>query len=481
MLSISRNKPANILILGDLILDRYIEGNVRRISPEAPVPILFQTSERDVLGGAGNVASNICALGGNAYLVGLLGNDDPGAKFKDAIEAIGIKLFEVVDPSRKTTIKTRLLGDRQQLLRVDSEDLSSISPFLENSVIESIKDLINKVSAIIISDYRKGLLSPNILKEAIKIAKLQNIPVFIDPKGYDLISYKDADYIKPNRSELELLTKMSCRTINEVAISAQYLSKLTNSNILVTLSQEGMILFKRDGSVLSLPTEAKEVFDVSGAGDTAIASFAYAIVQGAPPETAARFANVASGIAVSKIGTASVCFDEINRSIKQIYAHEDKAVYESVDLNRAKESLGEWRVRGFKVGFTNGCFDLLHPGHIALLRGAAAECDRLIVGLNSDASVKRLKGNQRPIQNELARAEVLSALECVDLVVIFDDDTPLELIRALSPDVLIKGSDYEESNIVGADFVKSQGGRVVRIGLREGHSTTELVKRSNTK
>lgn len=478
MFNFSQKKSVNILILGDVILDRYIEGHVKRISPEAPVPVLFQTHERDVLGGAGNVASNIHALGGVPVLIGVLGSDDAGNRFTHAAQSLGIIFKPICDKDRTTTIKTRIVGDRQQLLRVDREVLSDITNKIENLVIETVEEFIHNSNAIIISDYRKGLLTPEVLKRTISLANKLSIPVLIDPKGDNYSHYFGADFIKPNRSELELLTKMNCRDREDVAKAASFLSQNTNANILATLSQEGMVLFKKDGSEFSLSTEAKEVFDVSGAGDTAIASFAYALAHNATPENAARFANIASGIAVSKLGTAAVSIQEITFAINQLSARNDSNSEPSVDLVTASTMKNNWSTKGFKVGFTNGCFDLLHPGHIALLREAASACDRLVVGLNSDASVRRLKGELRPIQSEQARAEVLSALQYVDLVTIFDEDTPMEVIKAIQPDVLIKGSDYEEKDIVGAEFVKSYGGQIVRVQLKEGHSTTTIVKRS---
>lgn len=468
------------MVLGDLILDRYIEGHVKRISPEAPVPVLCQTSDRAVLGGAGNVANNISALGGIAHLVGVLGKDNAADVFCSAARQLGIQLHFVQDINRITTVKTRILGDRQQLLRVDNEDVKEISGELEFEILRLIKQLIQGKDAVIISDYRKGLLTTEVLRRTIQLANELSIPVMVDPKGSEFNNYLGADFIKPNRAELELLTNIQCTTFEHVAHAASHLREKTNSNILVTLSQDGMILFKRDGSTFSLSTEAKEVFDVSGAGDTAIASFAFAVAHGETPENATRFANIASGISVSKIGTAVVSFDEISLAFNKISDQNDKISDVCVDLSVASEIRNNWAHKGLTVGFTNGCFDLLHPGHIALLRGAAEKCDRLIVGLNSDNSVRRLKGSERPIQSELARAEVLGALEYVDIVVIFDEDTPLETIKSIRPDILVKGSDYEEADIVGADFVKGYGGKVIRIGLRPGHSTTSLVNRSKT-
>ncbi len=481
MFDFTKKKPVSLLILGDLILDRYIEGQVKRISPEAPVPVLLQTAERDVLGGAGNVANNIRALGGEAFLVGVLGKDDAAERFKLCAQRSGTKLYAVIDDNRRTTVKTRLLGDRQQLLRVDCEDVDEVNEANEISILANVRQLVNQVNAIIISDYRKGALSSWVLKETIALAKKYKVTVFVDPKGHEYAHYTGADYIKPNLRELELLTKMSCENISKISEAATFLSENTKSSILVTLSQDGMILFKRDGSKFSLPTEAKEVFDVSGAGDTAIASFAFATSHGENAENSAIFANIASGIAVSKIGTAAVTSQEILAVTANIFPRTNNNYCDHTDLKSAILIREEWKKNDLKVGFTNGCFDLLHPGHIALLQGAAAECDRLIVGLNSDCSVQKLKGVQRPIQNELSRAEVLRAIECVDLVVIFDEDTPLETIKAIKPDVLIKGKDYEEHEIIGAKFVKDMGGRIVRVQLRQGHSTTNLVKRSNVR
>ncbi len=478
MLHIDTNRKLNILILGDLILDKYIEGDVSRISPEAPVVVLKQTTERDVLGGAGNVASNIRALGGTPILVGVLGNDAAADRFRNAASKSNIEHFTILDDTRCTSVKTRLLGGRQQLLRVDHENSSHVSRTIELEIIEIIQKWIENIHAFIISDYKKGLLTPHILKHTIQLAKDNNVPIFVDPKGGDYIHYAGASYIKPNRTELAVLTKMDCSSLPLVEKAAFFLSEMTGANILVTLSQDGMVLFNKDHSTFSLPTVAREVFDVSGAGDTAIASFAIALAHGISKEESVRFANIASGIAVSKIGTASVSLEEIEAEVSKISIHKKTSRGMLASIDAALVIKNEWVNNGFTIGFTNGCFDLLHPGHIALLRTAAAKCDRLIVGLNSDNSVKRLKGDQRPIQDQFSRAEVLGALDSVDLVVIFDEDTPLNIIQALHPDVLIKGADYEEKDIVGGDYVKSYGGNICRVELKDGQSTTSLVMRS---
>ncbi len=478
MLIFSQIEPKKIVIVGDLILDHYIEGHVKRISPEAPVPVLSQKSERDVLGGAGNVANNILALGGCAHLIGVLGDDAAGQRFIELSQASGISISPIVDLDRNTSKKTRLLGGQQQLLRVDNETLEEINQVIEDQLIQSVVQTSQDASAIIVSDYKKGVLTKRVMQELIAFARSKSIPVFVDPKGADHTIYHGADYIKPNRGELELLTGSKCSNFDEVQRAVQLLSNATGANILVTLSQEGMILFLRDGNQYALPTVAREVYDVSGAGDTAIAAFAFAISLNSTPEEAAKFSNIASGIAVSKLGTATVSLDEILDQARKTQLIHDTSFEKQFSLREAMKLADNWRRQGKRIGFTNGCFDLLHPGHVALLREAAAECDRLIVGLNSDASVRRLKGSHRPIQGEQARGEVLNALQDVDHVVIFDEDTPLETIKALKPDILIKGADYEEKDIVGAEFVKSQGGRVARVKIREGHSTTNLVKHS---
>ncbi len=479
MLTLSQVEPKKIVILGDLILDHYIEGQVKRISPEAPVPVLSQKCERDVLGGAGNVANNITALGGRAHLIGVIGDDTAGQRILELAGKTGVSITPIVDPERITSKKTRLLGGQQQLLRVDNETLEEINTDLEDDLISLVVSTIHDASAIIISDYNKGILTKRVLQNVIDYAKSISIPVFVDPKGSDHTIYRGADYIKPNRGELELLTGHKCADLSDVQQAIQLLSQQTMANILVTLSQDGMILYLKDGNQYSLSTIAREVFDVSGAGDTAIAAFAFAISNNSTPEDAAKFSNIASGIAVSKIGTASVSIDEIMDHARKSHLVHDINTETKYALHEAAKISDNWRRQGKRIGFTNGCFDLIHPGHVALLREAAAECDRLIVGLNSDASVRRLKGPQRPIQGEIARAAVLSALQDVDHVVIFDEDTPLETIKALKPDILIKGADYEEKDIVGAEFVKAQGGRVARVKIRDGHSTTILVKRSS--
>ena len=330
-----------------------------------------------------------------------------------------------------------------------------------------------------ISDYGKGMLTDRVLAGSIAMARARGVPILVDPKRRDFSLYAGADVIKPNRLELMAATGLTCGTDEEVARAADAAMRQTGASLLVTRAEKGMSYFASGAAPIHMPTHAKLVFDVSGAGDAVLATFAYGLVGALPIEQAMRLANLAAGIVVSKPGTATITLDELRA---EAAFHEESSAFRKGGLallDEARAIREHWRRQGLSVGFTNGCFDLLHPGHVAILRGAARLCERLIVGLNSDASVSRLKGSTRPVQPALARAAVLGAIDCVDLVVIFDEDTPYDTIGALVPDVLIKGADYTEDQIIGADVVRSAGGRVERIRLVEGQSTSELIRRAN--
>jgi D-beta-D-heptose 7-phosphate kinase / D-beta-D-heptose 1-phosphate adenosyltransferase len=472
---------SRIVILGDIILDGYIRGSVTRISPEAPVPVLRFSEESETAGGAANVALNIRALGGNPFLIGVVGQDDTARRLADLLAGQGIAADLVPSPDRPTTIKTRILAaQRQQMLRIDREVASPVPAEVETAILARVIAALDGAQALILSDYAKGCLTDRVLAGAIAAAAARDMLVLVDPKRRDFAAYSGASFIKPNLSELAAATGLDCSTDEAAASAARSLVAQTGASILLTRSERGMCLYSVDGSEeVSLPTAAREVFDVSGAGDTVIAAFALALTGEAGVRQAMRLANIAAGIVVSKSGTATVSRAEVETELTSRPPHGIPSA-EAAILGReaAVARVRRWQAEGLTVGFTNGCFDLLHPGHIAILRGAAAECDRLVVGLNADASVSRLKGPTRPIQSETARAEVIAALAAVDAVTLFDEDTPLELIRALLPDVLVKGADYTEDQIVGADVVKAAGGKVARVALRDGHSTTRLVARS---
>lgn len=472
--------PSRIVVLGDIMIDSYLRGSVTRISPEAPVPVLRFAGEAETLGGAANVALNLKALGGDPLLIGVTGMDDTARRLGVILDRAGIDASLVSSADRPTTIKTRILAaQRQQMLRIDREVVGPLPTDVEAQVIERVSAALHGAHALILSDYAKGCLTDRVLVAVIAAARKAGVQVLVDPKRSDFTAYTGADYIKPNLSELAKATGLDCDSDEATDRAAHMLVAQTGAAILLTRSERGMCLYARDGSdKVSLPTEAREVFDVSGAGDTVMATFTLAIAGGAAPRQAMRLANVAAGIVVSKVGTATVGRDELMEALADHGAH-DPAHPKVLSRAAAARLVREWQAQGLCVGFTNGCFDLLHPGHIAILRGAAAECDRLIVGLNSDASVSRLKGPTRPIQSQQARAEVMAAIAVVDAVTIFDEDTPLETLTALLPDVVIKGADYTEEQIVGGDVVKARGGRVARVPLVSGQSTTSLVTRSS--
>jgi D-beta-D-heptose 7-phosphate kinase / D-beta-D-heptose 1-phosphate adenosyltransferase len=472
---------APIVVLGEAMLDIFVSGDVDRISPEAPVPVLRHRRDRLVAGGAGNVACNVAHLGGAPILITLVGDDSEGRSLMALLGAEGVTTEAIVTPRRMTTSKTRLMGGSHHLMRIDREDSSPISEELEDEVLARIKSVLPRARALAISDYGKGMLTDRVLVGAIAMARARGVPIIVDPKRRDFSLYAGADVIKPNRAELAAASGLICATDEEVFRAAEEVMRQTGAALLVTRAEKGMSYFSSGSLPIHMPTQAKLVFDVSGAGDAVMATFAYGLVGDLPIEQTMRLANLAAGIVVSKPGTATITLDELRA---EAALQEESAAFRrgglaSVDEARAIRE--HWRRQGLSVGFTNGCFDLLHPGHVAILRGAARLCDRLVVGLNADESVTRLKGPTRPVQRATSRAAVLGAIDCVALVVIFDEDTPYNLIGALMPDVLIKGADYSEDQIVGADVVRSAGGRVERIKLVEGQSTSELIRRANVR
>jgi len=477
---IERLNGARVLCVGDVMLDRYVMGEVERISPEAPIPVLRTQRETSMLGGAGNVASNIAALGGGGRFVGVVGEDAAGdeiARLLSNLQAIHADL--VRDSERHTTLKTRFVGSNQQLMRADVESTEALSAQCQAQVLEHITHSGDTIGAVVLSDYGKGVLSDTIIQGVIAKAHAAKIPVVIDPKGSDYSRYRGADIITPNKKELMDATAMPARTDDDVVAACMNLIESCGvGSVLATRSADGMTLVTKDRDPLHLKAEAREVFDVSGAGDTVVATLALALAGGADLNDAASLANTAAGIVVGKAGTATVSGAELARALH----HQDLGQAEAKlnDLDRAIAKVALWRDQGLKVGFTNGCFDLLHPGHISLLSQARAACDRLVVGLNSDSSVRGLKGETRPVQSEAARAAVLGALVAVDLIVLFSDETPIQLIEVLRPNVLVKGADYTIDTVVGADIVHGYGGRVVLADLVDGHSTTNTIERMNS-
>ncbi|MBY0509341.1 MAG: D-glycero-beta-D-manno-heptose-7-phosphate kinase [Rhodospirillaceae bacterium] len=464
----------NVLCVGDVMVDRSVYGDVKRISPEAPVPVVRIMRESSELGGAGNVVRNLAALGARCAFITAVGDDAAGREVGGMLGRLpGVEPYLRVSRRRETTIKSRFFSlDGHHLLRADRETVAALSPEGMADLERAVAAQMGQVDAVILSDYGKGVLMGGFAKTVIAAARKAGKPVVVDPKGADYSRYAGATVITPNRSELAEATGMPVDSDAAIVAAAESLRKKIGVDaVLVTRSGEGMTLLGAEA--VHLPAETREVADVTGAGDTVIATLTLALAGGAPLPAAARLANIAAGIVVGRHGTAIATAQDIALALRQTDA---AAIdHKLADRNGAQGRVMEWRRQGLKVGFTNGCFDLLHPGHVSLLRQARAACDRLVVGLNSDASVKRLKGNDRPVQSENARAAVMASLSPVDLVVIFGEDTPLALIEALRPDVLIKGADYTRVQVVGGDVVESYGGRVVLADVVASFSTTATI------
>jgi D-beta-D-heptose 7-phosphate kinase/D-beta-D-heptose 1-phosphate adenosyltransferase len=423
------------------------------------------------------VARNIAALGAQCALLGVVGEDTSAEQLRAQLAlSPTIQARLISDPSRPTSLKTRYVADGQQVMRADWERTDPLSLDAADQLLSQFASAIAEADIVVLSDYAKGVLSDFVVREAISIARQANKRVIVDPKSRDLTRYAGATLLTPNRLELQSACGSECITDAQVAHGAEIvLRQRICDALVVTRGKEGMSVIGSDGSVVHLPTEARQVFDVSGAGDTVIATLALGMACGGTIVESASVANIAAGIVVGKSGTATVTPAEVMATMPLFGRHVDPSKIYSIES--VWPLVREWRERGLKIAFTNGCFDLLHPGHISLLDQARRSADRLIVGLNADVSVRRLKGPQRPIQGEVARATVLAAVKSVDAVVIFTNDTPLELIKRLEPDVLVKGADYTVDTVVGADEVLSRGGRVVLAQIVAGHSTSATVNR----
>jgi D-beta-D-heptose 7-phosphate kinase / D-beta-D-heptose 1-phosphate adenosyltransferase len=474
---LNRFHSARVLVLGDVMLDRFIYGTAERISPEAPIPVLSVERIQDMPGGAANVARNVSALGAQCTLLGIVGADDAADQLRAELAlSPAIRVHLISDATRPTSLKTRYVADGQQLMRADRERKDSLPLDVTQQLLAQFAAVINESDIVVLSDYAKGVLSDFVVREAISIAQRAAKPVVVDPKSKNLSRYAGATVLTPNRLELQDACGIECLSDAQVTQGAKLvLDQGICRSLVVTRGKEGMSVIESDGNVVHLPTAAREVFDVSGAGDTVIATLALGMVSGGGIVESASLANMAAGIVVGKRGTATVTPGEFMASMPPLGRHADPLKIYSVE--NVLPLVCEWRRRGLKVAFTNGCFDLLHPGHISLLDQARRSADRLVVGLNADVSVRRLKGSGRPVQGEVARATVLAAVKSVDAVVIFASDTPLELIEALQPDVLVKGADYTVDTVVGAEEIIRHGGRVVLAQLVDGYSTTDTVSR----
>jgi len=456
-----------IAVIGDFMIDHYLWGRSERISPEAPVPVVEIEKEEDRLGGAGNVVNNLLAFGKKILVSSVVGSNAQRLlnllKEKE-VDTSGI----FIDKNRQTTIKSRVIASNHQVIRYDKETIEPISNDFENKILRYLKEHLNKIEIILLSDYDKGVLTPKLTQEIIKLANQYNKKLIIDPKR-DFSKYKNAWMIKPNKNELSLATKIEIKTEKDLIKAGWMLKKELNLKyLLVTLGKDGMALF--GDKFIKIPTVAKEVYDVTGAGDTVLAALGYFLSKNDDLIEAMHFASAAAAVVVGKVGSAVATISEIEEIRNKIDNNVD---YKIVDFEKIEQIIKDLKIQNKKIIFTNGCFDILHIGHVKYLQKAKALGDILIVGVNSNNSVKRLKGEDRPINDEFDRAYLLASLEVVDYVVIFDEDTPYELIKIIRPDILVKGKDYEDKEIVGSDIAKE----VILIDFIKGKSTTKIIER----
>ncbi|MBS4067911.1 MAG: bifunctional heptose 7-phosphate kinase/heptose 1-phosphate adenyltransferase [Sulfurimonas sp. RIFOXYB2_FULL_37_5] len=470
-MKILKNFTPNILVIGDLMIDHYLWGSCERISPEAPVQIVDIKNETTVLGGAGNVINNLVTLGAKVSVCSVIGRDDNGLELIAMLKSIDVDTTKILrHECRKTSKKSRVIASSQQVLRYDKESKEFISKDDAHEILNSLSDSICSYDTVILSDYGKGVLSHELCEGVLRLCKKNSIKVLVDPKGSDYAKYRGAYLLTPNKKEAILATGINIKDKDSLKNALLKLKEDCDLAIsMITLSEDGIATFKDEMKLF--PTVAKEVFDVTGAGDTVIASIAFALSADKSIEEAAAFANLAAGVVVGKIGSATVTLDEIEEYEATLHKSTSDAHIKSFD--EIKSVVERYRKNGKKVVFTNGCFDILHVGHVKYLQEAKSFGDVLIVGLNSDASVKRLKGESRPVNIAEDRAYLLAALEAVDFVVPFEDDTPYELIKMISPDILVKGGDYKGKDVVGAEF----SGELMLVDFVDGKSTTKTIQR----
>lgn len=468
---IKLNKKPNILVIGDLMIDHYLWGSCDRISPEAPVQVVNVKKESSVLGGAGNVINNLVTLGSVVDVISVIGNDSVANELKSLLEKIDVPTSNlVVENNRKTSKKSRLIASQQQVLRYDMESIDDINENSHKQIIQTLEKNINKYSSIILSDYGKGVLTTNLTKEIIKIANKNSIKVLVDPKGKDYSKYKGSYTLTPNKKEAMEATNIDIKDENSLIEALKSLKTQCELEVsLITLSEQGIAIF--DDELTIKPTVAREVYDVTGAGDTVIASIAFALGNNLDIKDSIYFANLAAGVVVGKIGSATTTLDEIYEY--EYSLHKSNSTSHIKTFDEIKTLASKLHSQGKKIVFTNGCFDILHVGHVKYLEVAKSYGDVLILGLNADSSVRKLKGPTRPINTQDDRAYILASLESVDYVVIFEEETPYELIKLIKPRVLVKGGDYEGKEVVGQDIADE----LKLVQFVDGKSTTNTIKR----
>lgn len=474
---VDRFGEAHVLVIGDVMLDRFIYGSTARISPEAPIPVLAVEKELTMLGGAGNVVRNIATLGGSTTFVSVVGNDDVGTAItKLTAKEPRVYPYLLTDNGRISTEKSRYIAGTQQMLRADMEMSTPLAERYQSQIIDIVRQEAPRHLAIVLSDYGKGVLTEKLVHEVIAIAKAVNVPVIVDPKSNDFSRYANSFLVSPNQKELASAFGVDLKQEEDVLDAARILMRANEiDNILVTRGAGGMLLVPSDGKPFAVTARAREIYDVSGAGDTALATLAVALGSGCDLREAVCLSNTAAGIVVGKVGTATVYRTDLKTELytQDVFTGARKIYPQDI----AAEQVETWKRERRTVGFTNGCFDIVHAGHLALINDAKRHCDRLILAVNSDDSVRRLKGETRPVNTEMDRALLLAELGAVDMVVIFREDTPEEILKKIKPDVLMKGADYTREQVVGGDFVESYGGKVISIALKDGYSTTGTIKK----
>jgi len=470
-MNVLKEADVKILVVGDLMIDHYLWGSCERISPEAPVQIVDVSKETMVLGGAGNVINNLISLGADVNVSSVIGDDKAGDELSRELKSIGIDTkFLVVEKSRKTSKKSRIISGHQQVLRYDKESKEDIKEDSSKKLLENIEASLEDVDILILSDYAKGVLTKTLTKDVIELANKLNKPILVDPKGDDYGKYKNANIITPNKKEASIASFIDIKDDKSLKEAAKKLKNDLNlDQVIITLSEDGIAIYEDE--LTKIPTVAKEVYDVTGAGDTVIASLAFALGAKRSLHQAVYFANEAAAVVVGKIGSATVTLSEIDTYVSELgKSSSDMHIKSQAELAEIVKWL---KSQNKKIVFTNGCFDILHYGHVRYLEEAKSYGDILIIGLNSDSSVRRLKGEERPINSEDDRAYILASLEAVNYVVHFSEDTPYELIKALEPDILVKGGDYKGKNVVGSDIVK-----IVRlVDFVDGKSTTSTIEK----
>lgn len=465
-------KKPNILVIGDLMIDHYLWGNVNRISPEAPVQVVEVEKETTVLGGAGNVVNNLVALGADVMVMSVVGEDKNGDEITQMLESIKVKHYLICDENRKTTKKSRIIASHQQVVRYDHESKEDISPESEALLTTGLLNIIEEFDVVLVSDYGKGVITDSLMGKINFCASGNDVKVLVDPKGDDYSKYIGSYLLTPNKKEAQIATKME---INDDASLKVALKKLHNTACLqvpmITLSEDGIAILDENNNVIKKPTVAREVYDVTGAGDTVLASLGYCLAKDDNIVEAMEFANLAAGVVVGKIGSATATLEEIEEYKSSL--HKSSIESHIKTFKEIENTVERLKKQNKKIVFTNGCFDILHKGHVQYLDKAKSFGDVLILGLNSDSSVKALKGDNRPINTQDDRAYILAALESVDYVVIFDDNTPLSLIQIVQPDILVKGGDYEGKEVVGSDIAKE----VKLVQFVDGKSTTKTIEK----